>query len=186
MIRREATSMLIELPPYRMPRMRTIGVIVWSHAREFLRRAGTTIFAVSIIVWMMVHIPFGAQPADSVVALPAGAAALLFSDGHLERYDGNGVQVATGTLADSRLTLTDLVAEADGGTVGLVDTRGAIPAAQRTLLARFDQDLRLLAMEGPPGLMAVLPFEAPRGFGAQFLHRSAGGWVVATRTVSRT
>ena len=117
-----------------------------------------------------------------VAALPAGAAALLFSDGHLERYDGNGVQVATGTLADSRLTLTDLVAEADGGTVGLVDTRGAIPAAQRTLLARFDQDLRLLAMEGPPGLMAVLPFEAPRGFGAQFLHRSAGGWVVATRS----
>lgn len=77
--RREATSMLIELPPYRMPRMRTIGVIVWSHAREFLRRAGTTIFAVSIIVWMMVHIPFGAQPADSVVARVGKAMTPIFA-----------------------------------------------------------------------------------------------------------
>lgn len=120
-----------------------------------------------------------------LAALPAGAAALLFSDGHLEGYDGGDVKVAAGSLADSRLTLTDLVAEADGGIVGLVAARGSaasgIPAAEWTLLARFDQGLRLLAMERPMGLMAVLPFEAPRGFGARFLHRSAGGWVVATR-----
>ncbi len=77
--RREATSMLIELPPYRMPRMRTIGVIVWSHAREFLRRAGTTIFAVSIIVWTMVHIPFGATPEQSVVARVGKAITPIFA-----------------------------------------------------------------------------------------------------------
>ena len=77
--RREATSMLIELPPYRMPRMRTIGVIVWSHAREFLRRAGTTIFAVSIVVWLMVHIPFGTQPEDSVVARVGKAITPIFA-----------------------------------------------------------------------------------------------------------
>jgi ferrous iron transport protein B len=77
--RREATSMLIELPPYRMPRMRTIGVIVWSHAREFLRRAGTTIFAVSIVVWLMVHIPFGTQPENSVVARVGKAITPIFA-----------------------------------------------------------------------------------------------------------
>lgn len=68
LFRRAPTSMLIELPPYRMPRMRTVGVIVWSHVREFLYRAGTTIFAVSVIVWLLVHVPFGAKPEDSLVA----------------------------------------------------------------------------------------------------------------------
>lgn len=120
-----------------------------------------------------------------LAAQPDGGAVLLFSDGHLEQFDSGGVKVATGQLADSRMTLTDLVAEAGGGIVGLVATRGTwaseMPAAERTLLARFDQDLRLQAMELPLGLRAILPFETQGGFGGKFLHRSAGGWVVATR-----
>lgn len=77
--RRESTSMLIELPPYRMPRLSTVGVIVWSSVREFLVRAGTTIFAVSVIVWLMVHLPLGAKPGDSVVAMVGKAITPIFT-----------------------------------------------------------------------------------------------------------
>jgi ferrous iron transport protein B len=60
--------MVLELPPYRMPRLRTVGIIVWSHVREFLVRAGRVIFTVSVVVWLLVHLPIGAKPQDSLVA----------------------------------------------------------------------------------------------------------------------
>lgn len=76
--RNEATSMLIELPPYRLPRLRTVLVIVWSHVREFLRRAGTVIFAVSVIVWSLAHVPFGATPENSVLGAVGKAITPVF------------------------------------------------------------------------------------------------------------
>ncbi len=60
--------LVMELPPYRLPRLRTVGIIVWSHVREFLIRAGKVIFTVSVVVWLLIHLPFGAKPEDSLVA----------------------------------------------------------------------------------------------------------------------
>lgn len=68
LFKRSAAPVIIELPPYRMPRLRTVGAIVWSHVREFLHRAGTLIFAVSVVVWALVRLPLGAKPQDSIVA----------------------------------------------------------------------------------------------------------------------
>lgn len=69
----------MELPPYRMPRLRTVGVIVWSHTREFLDRAGRVIFTVSVVVWLLIHVPFGVKPADSLVALAGKAITPIFA-----------------------------------------------------------------------------------------------------------
>ncbi|MFM8231325.1 MAG: nucleoside recognition domain-containing protein, partial [Chthoniobacterales bacterium] len=48
---------LLEMPPYRAPRLRDIVWRMWERAREFLVRAGTVIVAMTIIIWALVYFP---------------------------------------------------------------------------------------------------------------------------------
>jgi ferrous iron transport protein B len=50
-------ALILELPPYAMPRPRVLFASVWQRVRLFLRRAGTVIFAVSIVLWGMANYP---------------------------------------------------------------------------------------------------------------------------------
>jgi ferrous iron transport protein B len=47
----------LELPPYRVPPLRLLASQVWGAARAFLRRAGTIILAVSIVLWVLLSFP---------------------------------------------------------------------------------------------------------------------------------
>jgi ferrous iron transport protein B len=47
----------MELPPYRWPTARLLATQVWGSARAFLRRAGTIILLVSIVLWVLLHFP---------------------------------------------------------------------------------------------------------------------------------
>ena len=47
----------MELPPYRWPTTRTVGLQVWDAARSFLRKAGTVILASSLALWVLLHVP---------------------------------------------------------------------------------------------------------------------------------
>jgi ferrous iron transport protein B len=49
--------MILELPSYRWPSVRTLGVTVWQRAMLFVRRAGTVIMALSIVLWAMATYP---------------------------------------------------------------------------------------------------------------------------------
>lgn len=65
---RENNSLLIELPEYKRPNIRTIRIYVWNKLRDYLQKAGTTIFIASIIIWFVLN--FGVHgmvddPADS-------------------------------------------------------------------------------------------------------------------------
>lgn len=61
-------SLLIELPEYKRPNGRTIRIYVWNKLKDYLSKAGTTIFIASILIWAVLN--FGvsgmvANPADS-------------------------------------------------------------------------------------------------------------------------
>ena len=51
--------LLIELPEYKAPSARTIFIYVWEKIKDYLTKAGTTIFAASIIMWFLLN--FGAS-----------------------------------------------------------------------------------------------------------------------------
>ena len=51
------TPFVMELPPYRWPTWRTIGFRLWDRAKAFLTRAGTTILAISVVLWLLAHVP---------------------------------------------------------------------------------------------------------------------------------
>ncbi len=48
---------VMELPPYRIPRLRTVLLIVWAQVKSFLYRAGTLIFAASVVIWVLLNTP---------------------------------------------------------------------------------------------------------------------------------
>lgn len=50
----EAT-LLIELPEYKTPNGRTIWIYVWEKVKDYLTKAGTTIFVASIVIWFILN-----------------------------------------------------------------------------------------------------------------------------------
>jgi ferrous iron transport protein B len=61
LFRGEAPAFVMELPPYRMPSLRSVALHTWEKGKHFLVKAGTYIFAVSIIVWFLLNLPWGVQ-----------------------------------------------------------------------------------------------------------------------------
>ncbi len=53
---------LMELPPYRMPSLRSIGVTTVGRSKDFLRTAGTVILAFSIALWVLTEVPRASVP----------------------------------------------------------------------------------------------------------------------------
>ena len=52
---KEIRTLLIELPEYKTPNARTIFIYVWDKVKDYLTKAGTTIFVASIIVWALLN-----------------------------------------------------------------------------------------------------------------------------------
>jgi ferrous iron transport protein B len=48
-------TLLIELPEYKSPNARTIMIYVWEKVKEYLSKAGTTIFAASVVIWFILN-----------------------------------------------------------------------------------------------------------------------------------
>ena len=49
--------LVMELPPYRLPNAKSVLINIWKNVRMFLVRAGTVIFAISIILWALQTFP---------------------------------------------------------------------------------------------------------------------------------
>ena len=58
--------LMLELPPYRWPDARTLALGLWERAQGFVRRVGTIIFALMVVLWFLASYP----------TAPAGASAV--------------------------------------------------------------------------------------------------------------
>lgn len=69
-------DLLIELPEYKMPNIRTVSIYVWEKLSDYLEKAGTTIFIASVILWFLLNFnQYGiADNIDSGFAAMAGRA----------------------------------------------------------------------------------------------------------------
>lgn len=61
-LKKETANFLLELPPYRMPNWRAVVTKLLSRAGIFLKRAGTIIFVVAVIVWALATFPKSDDP----------------------------------------------------------------------------------------------------------------------------
>ncbi len=48
---------MLELPDYKLPRLRSIAIGIYTRAMMFLQRAGTTIFAMMVLIWFLASFP---------------------------------------------------------------------------------------------------------------------------------
>ena len=52
---RSENALLIELPEYKTPNGRTVAIYVWDKVKDYLSKAGTTIFIASIVLWFVLN-----------------------------------------------------------------------------------------------------------------------------------
>jgi ferrous iron transport protein B len=67
-----ASGFIMELPRYQMPLLKDLAIGLWQRAWIFLRRAGTIIFTVTVVLWLLLSFPRAAPGESQVEASIAG------------------------------------------------------------------------------------------------------------------
>jgi len=66
----ETAPFVMELPPYRIPTLKGIGIHMLDRGKAFVKKAGTVIFAASVVIWFLQSFNFSFQmvedPGDSI------------------------------------------------------------------------------------------------------------------------
>ncbi len=97
---------VMELPPYRAPRVRDVLRQTWERTKGFIIKAGTVIMLVSIAIWLLMAIPVGAdagafnnvEPQDSVFGRTSEIIAPVFAPAGFGSWEASG-SLITGFLA---------------------------------------------------------------------------------------
>jgi len=59
-LKSDRSPFILEMPPYRLPTFRSLGLRLYDRGRVFLRRAGTVILGVAVVLWILAHLPLHA------------------------------------------------------------------------------------------------------------------------------
>jgi len=70
-----ASGFIMELPKYQLPTVKDLALGLWQRAWIFLRRAGTIIFTVTVVLWLMLNFPRAGEGQNQVDASFAGKVA---------------------------------------------------------------------------------------------------------------
>ncbi len=55
----QRSAFIMEMPLYHIPNTRTIGLLVWQRSMSFVKKAGTAILGMSLVVWVFAFLPNG-------------------------------------------------------------------------------------------------------------------------------
>lgn len=62
--KKSVNYLMIELPEYKLPDSRTVAIYVWEKVKDYLGKAGTTIFIATIIIWVLLNFGAGGYVTD--------------------------------------------------------------------------------------------------------------------------
>ena len=127
----------MEMPPYRMPRVHTIAIMVWDACKGFLKKAGTIITLTTIILWVLLNVP-------------------MRSDAQFETYCASDTQCAAVSAAVDDPSSSTVKGD-DGEIVTDPEELGKLLDAQKT---SYTMDNSWAAKGGK----AVQPVFEPLGF----------------------
>ena len=72
----EPVPFVMELPNYRLPSLKSVGMLIWDKAKDFITKAFTIIFMASIVIWFLqtfdVRLNVVVDSKDSLLALIGG------------------------------------------------------------------------------------------------------------------
>ena len=128
---------VMELPNYRMPSAKSVGLLLWEKAKDFLQRAFTVIFLATVVIWFLqsfdTRLNVVTDSADSLLALIGQRLAVLF------RPLGFGdwrcaTALISGFIAKESVVSTLQVLLGNAAITSLFTTRSAISFLVFTLL----------------------------------------------------
>ena len=61
----ERSHFVMELPPYRFPTLKGVFIHMWEKVGAFIKKAGTIIFAVVVLIWVLANLPLGVEYASA-------------------------------------------------------------------------------------------------------------------------
>ena len=66
-LKASSAPFILELPQYRLPTLRSLSLRLMDRGKIFLRQAGTIILAVTMVLWVLSHLPAGATLGESLI-----------------------------------------------------------------------------------------------------------------------
>jgi ferrous iron transport protein B len=75
LLRGPKVPLILELPPYRLPHLRSVVRQMWIRARMFVTEAGTVILGCTVVLWALLSFPHDVPLSQHYDALRAGASA---------------------------------------------------------------------------------------------------------------
>ena len=66
-LKASSAPFILELPQYRVPTLRSLGLRLFDRGKVFVQQAGTVILAVTLVLWVLSHIPFHAGLPQSII-----------------------------------------------------------------------------------------------------------------------
>ncbi len=144
-IRGEATPFLMELPPYRVPTLRGVLLHTWERAWQYVKKAGTTILAISVLLWAAMTYP--QLPPDVADGYEASRQAVAARMAAAEATNGPGLDDAA--LADLEARLADIDnQQAEAALRGSLAGRLGTALEGVTRLAGFDWRVNIALLGG--------------------------------------
>ena len=100
-------SFLLELPPYRFPTMLSVLLETWEKGKGYLYKAGTVIFAMSVLIWFLSSFSFDGMVDmnESFLAFLGGLIAPLFTFHGFATWEA-GAALITGIAAKEVVVAT--------------------------------------------------------------------------------
>jgi ferrous iron transport protein B len=102
-LRGENPTFILALPEFRMPNVQTVALKLLDRVRVFLKRAGTVIFAVAVVVWALAYFPRSSAVDEHRTQARAVAATALTGDDLNRRYAAIDNEASAEHLAQSWL-----------------------------------------------------------------------------------
>ncbi|MBQ1917823.1 ferrous iron transport protein B [Schwartzia succinivorans] len=142
----EGSTFLLELPPYRMPDMKTVLLETWDKGKGYLIKAGTIIFAASVLLWVMSNYNFSGpcEIDESILATLGSWMSTLFVFHGFATWEA-GAALLSGIMAKETVVATmgvlygaaDVSTEADEALEAAKTMLGTGMATSFTTLSAF-------------------------------------------------
>ncbi len=142
------STFLLELPPYRMPDIKTVLLETWDKGKGYLIKAGTIIFAMSVAIWFLSSFNSDGMTDEmdkSYLASIGSATSVLFAPQGFDTWEA-GAAVVTGIMAKEAVVSTiGILYGADEDAVDVDDADSTAEVLNATGMATAFTPLAALA-----------------------------------------
>ncbi len=142
------STFLLELPPYRLPDIKTVLLETWDKGKGYIIKAGTIIFAMTVVIWFLCSFNSEGMTDDmneSYLASIGSATSVLFAPQGFDTWEA-GAAIVTGVMAKEAVVSTiGVLYGADEDAVDTDDAEGTSEVLMTTSMATAFTPLAALA-----------------------------------------